>query len=58
MQLEDFVLEEIIAVSKGSLTDQDAPETGMLLYQLMVFWSLKLDKTDIDGVFNFQNDTL
>ena len=39
---------------QGSLTNQDAPKTRMLLYQLMVFWSLRLDKTNIDGLFNFQ----
>ena len=39
---------------QGSLTNQDAPEMQTLLYQLMVFWSLRLDKTDIDSVFNFQ----
>ena len=35
----------------GTLTDEDHQETRTLLYQLMVFWSLRLDKTDVDGGF-------
>jgi hypothetical protein len=37
----------------GSLTNQDLPETRTLLYQLLVFWSIRFDKTDVDGRFDF-----
>lgn len=33
----------------GSLTNQDLPETRTLLYQLMVFWSMRIDKNNVDG---------
>jgi hypothetical protein len=35
----------------GALTNQELPETRTLLYQLMVFWSMKIrdGKTDVDG---------
>lgn len=36
----------------GSLTNQDIPESRTLLYQLMVFWSMRIDKTDVDGGFD------
>jgi hypothetical protein len=39
---------------QGSLTNQDLAETRTLYYQLMVFWSLRLDKTDVDGGFILQ----
>jgi hypothetical protein len=32
-----------------SVTNEFLTETRTLLYQLMVFWSLRLDKTDVDG---------
>jgi hypothetical protein len=35
----------------GAVTNEDHPQTRTLLYQLMVFWSLRLDKTDVDGEF-------
>lgn len=35
----------------GRVTNEDHLETRTLLYQLMVFWSLRLDKTDVDGEF-------
>ena len=38
---------------QGSLTNQDTTETMTLLYQLIIFWSLRLDTTDVDGWFNF-----
>lgn len=38
----------------GALTNEDLVETRTLLYQLLVFWSLRLDKTDVDGLL-FQN---
>jgi hypothetical protein len=31
------------------LTNEDHLETRTLLYQLMVFWALRLDKADVDG---------
>jgi hypothetical protein len=33
----------------GAVTNADALETRTLLYQMMVFWSMRLDKTDVDG---------
>jgi hypothetical protein len=36
----------------GAVTNQNYQESRTLLYQLLVFWSLRLDKTDVDGVFN------
>jgi hypothetical protein len=36
----------------GRLMNEDHLETRMLLYQMMVFWSLRLDHTDIDGKCN------
>lgn len=37
----------------GALTNHDLPETRTLYYQLMVFWATRVDKTDVDGGFNF-----
>ena len=36
------------------LTNRDLPETWMLLYQLLVFWSLQIDKTDVDSGSKFE----
>jgi hypothetical protein len=36
----------------GAVTNQEYPDTRTLLYQLLVFWSMRLDKTDVDGAFN------
>ena len=36
----------------GAVTNEDHVETRTLLYQLIVFWSMRLDKTDVDGKFN------
>lgn len=33
----------------GAVTNEDALETRTLLYQLIVFWSMRLDKRDVDG---------
>jgi hypothetical protein len=33
----------------GAVTNADSLETRTLLYQLIVFWSMRLDKTDVDG---------
>ena len=38
----------------GSLTNQEYNETRTLFYQLMVFWSMRLDQTDVDGGFLLQ----
>jgi hypothetical protein len=38
----------------GALTNQNLAETRTLLYQLLVFWSLRIDKSDIDGGFDLQ----
>jgi hypothetical protein len=35
----------------GALTNADHLETRTLLYQMMVFWSMRLDKRDVDGRF-------
>lgn len=42
----------------GAATNQDYPETRTLLYQLLVFWSMRLDKTDVDGEFNVTKQTV
>jgi hypothetical protein len=36
----------------GAVTNEDNLETRTLLYQLMVFWSERIDKTDVDGMFD------
>lgn len=36
----------------GAVTNENSEETRTLLYQLLVFWSMRLDKTDVDGEFN------
>jgi hypothetical protein len=38
----------------GSLTNQELPETRTLLYQLIVFWSMRIvdGNTDVDGGSN------
>jgi hypothetical protein len=35
----------------GRLTNIDHLETRTLLYQMMVFWALRVDKNDVDGAF-------
>jgi hypothetical protein len=34
---------------RGTVTNQELPETRTLLYQLLHFWSMRLDVTDVDG---------
>jgi hypothetical protein len=36
----------------GAVTNEDYQETRTLLYQLLVFWSMRLDKSDVDGGFD------
>jgi hypothetical protein len=36
---------------RGTVTNLEFSETQTLLYQLLVFWSMRLDITDVDGVF-------
>jgi hypothetical protein len=36
----------------GAATNEDHIVTQTLLYQLIVFWSTRLDTTDVDGEFN------
>jgi hypothetical protein len=36
----------------GAVTNEDYLETRTLLYQLIVFWSTRIEKTDVDGAFN------
>lgn len=38
---------------RSTVTNQELAETRTLLYQMMVFWSMRLDITDVDGVFPF-----
>lgn len=33
----------------GIITNDHHPETRTLLHQLMVFWSMRIDKADVDG---------
>jgi hypothetical protein len=33
----------------GAVTNEDLLTTRTLLYQLMVFWSMRVDKRDVDG---------
>lgn len=35
----------------GAVTNEDHLDTRSLLYQLMVFWETRIDKTDVDGEF-------
>jgi hypothetical protein len=37
----------------GAVTNQFYEDTRTLLYQLLVFWSMRLDKTDVDGGLDF-----
>ena len=41
-------------VLDGAVTNASHQKTRTLLYQLLVFWSFRLDQTDVDGKFNFQ----
>jgi hypothetical protein len=36
----------------AAVTNEDYVYTRTLLYQLLVFWSMRLDRTDVDGGFN------
>lgn len=36
----------------GAVTNADHEETRSLLYQMIVFWSIRIDKTDVDGSFH------
>jgi hypothetical protein len=50
------VRRSVIAIAQtfilgGALTNDDNLETRTLLYQLLVFWSMRIDKTDVDGQF-------
>lgn len=40
----------------GSLTNQHLTETRSLFCQLLVFWSTRIDKTDVDGGFDLQTE--
>lgn len=35
----------------GAASNEDHQETRTLLYQMLVFWSMRIDKTDVDGGF-------
>ena len=39
---------------QGALVNQELATTRTLLYQLMVFWLLRLDKNDVDGGSNLK----
>jgi hypothetical protein len=36
----------------GALTNESKTETQTLLYQMMHFWALRIDKRDVDGKLN------
>lgn len=38
----------------GSATNEEHQETRTLLYQMLVFWSMRIDVTDVDGGFTFE----
>jgi hypothetical protein len=40
---------------RGTLTNQELDETRSLLYQLLIFWSERIDLTDVDGEFLHSN---
>lgn len=42
----------------GALTNENLLETRTFLYQLIVFWSMRLDKTDVDGKLIIKNHCL
>ncbi len=51
---ESTIRSSVIAIAQtfalgGALTNDDNIEARTLLYQLLVFWSLRLDKNDVDG---------
>jgi hypothetical protein len=35
-----------------TVTNDHHHETRTLLYQLMAFWSMRMDRSDVDGVFD------
>jgi hypothetical protein len=39
----------------GAATNEEHQETRTLLYQMLVFWSMRIDKTDVDGAFILEN---
>jgi len=39
----------------GFVTNDRHVKTRTLLYQLIVFWSMRIDETDVDGKFFFTN---
>lgn len=39
----------------GALTNEDNLRTRTLLYQLLVFWSMRMDKRDVDGEFHIHS---
>ena len=43
--VHDFILD-------GAIGNESMITTCTLLYQLMVFWSLRINKADVDGNFN------
>lgn len=43
---------------RGALTNHDIAETHTLFYQLLVFWSTRLDVNDVDGGFVFKLSSL
>jgi hypothetical protein len=38
----------------GAVTNEDRLQTRTLLYQMLVFWSMQMDKTDVDGGIKVQ----
>jgi hypothetical protein len=51
---ESTVRSSVIAIAQtfclsGALTNDENIESRTLLYQMLVFWSMRVDKTDVDG---------
>jgi hypothetical protein len=42
----------------ASFTNEDALQTRTLLYQLLVFWCRRMDKTDVDGKSDINKDKI
>lgn len=38
----------------GAVTNEDYLQTRSLLYQMLVFWSIRIDKNDVDGGFEVE----
>lgn len=53
---ESSIRSSVVAIAQtfalgGALTNDDNTHSRTLLYQLIVFWTMRTDKTDVDGGF-------